>query len=202
MSKRMLIPLFLLGAAALPAAVEAQYTLPAPRPSLIVMEPYAGVYFDNAARRSIGFDNGGALAGLRLGVAASPRTRLLADVGYSSVPRIGRVEGPPNYHVYGSRNFLASGGIEWEAVPGDISGTLGLQAGAVWRTLQREQTVGTPEHPFHEHGYSTHGVIVPSVAVRAALTSRTDLKLSLHNYVSLQEPGSQSPALSLGLSFR
>lgn len=194
MSNRMLIPLLLLGGALLPQAAAAQYTLPEARQGRILMEPYAGAYFDNAGRSDISFDHGGALAGLRLGVAALRGVRLLADVGYASVRGAAVSSGEAGFVTRDTRNFLVSGGAEWEAVPGDISGTVGLQAGRVWRSLGEQE--GVPG------GYTAHSVLVPTVAMRAALTSRTDLRLALHNYMRLDDLASQSPALSLGFAFR
>jgi hypothetical protein len=194
MPYRTIIPLLLLGTALLPEAATAQYTLPQPRTGSVLMEPYAGAYFDNAGRSEISFDRGGPLAGLRVGVAALPGIRLLGDVGYAPVRRAAVGTGEAGSVARDTRNFLVSAGAEWEVVPGDISGTLGLQAGRVWRSLGEQE--GVPG------GYASHSVLVPAVAVRAALTSRTDLKLSLQSYARIDDLASQSPALSVGLAFR
>jgi hypothetical protein len=202
MPKRSLIPALLLAAALLPAQADAQYRLPQPSPQRFVMEPYAGAFFDNVARQSISFDHAGPLAGLRLGMAVAPSLRLLGDVAYSWVGDVEQHGAAGNHHVLGSRNFLTTAGVEWEAVPGDVGGVLGLQVGSLWRALEVERTVGVPVGAAPAEGYSAHAVLVPSVAMRIGMSARSDVKLTLQQYIRLDEPTSQSPALTVGFSFR
>ena len=95
-----------------------------------------------------------------------------------------------------ARNFLATAGLELEAVPGQVSGTFSLLGGVLWRSQELRSMSGE-----NRDGYVTEGLLVPGVALRTALTSRADLRLGVSDYIALGD-ARHNPALTLGISFR
>jgi hypothetical protein len=187
-----------LGVAALPGAAQAQSILPPPKgENRLFMEPYAGVLFDNGARSGLSFNHAGPLFGVRFGALAGDRVRLLGDVGYAKVNDVA----PSPLSVTGShidaQNFLATGGVEVEVVPGATSGTLSLQVGGLWRSLDERHGA-----PIANAGYRSQGVIAPGFGVRSSLNWRSELKLAFQDYIALDSPTRHTPVLALGISFR
>jgi len=187
-----------LGATALPGTARAQSILPPPRgENRLFMEPYAGILFDNGARSGLGFEHVGPLFGVRFGALAGDRVRLLGDVGFAKVNDVAPSLRSEPRHQIDAQNFLATGGVEVEVVPGATSGTLSLQAGGLWRSLDARHGA-----PIANAGYRSQGVIAPGFGVRSTLTWRSELKLAFQDYIALDSPARHTPVLALGISFR
>lgn len=192
-------------AALWPAALSAQYVSNARGPwfDRFTLEPYAGLYIDNTGSTAAGLDQSGWLGGVRLGMALADRVRLLGDLGYSRVDEVGRIGGGENSAVIGSENWLATGGLELDVVPGETAGSLGLQYGAAWRSESLREVMGSPSPVGVESGWTRSPVIVPSFSIRHRITPRADLRLGVQDYIFFDnDPLSHNFALTAGISLR
>jgi hypothetical protein len=138
--RRNALLLALLVAAAWPATASAQWVSTARGPvwDRFTLEPYAGRYYDNAGTRESGFNEAGWMGGLRLGLSLADRIRLVGDVGYAQVDDAERIGTSPNQTVFGSQNWLVTGGMEVDVIPGGTRASLSLLGGAAWRDLRQQ----------------------------------------------------------------
>lgn len=196
----------LLAAAALsPAALSAQYVSNARGPLVdrFTLEPYAGLYFDNVRGSGTSFDESGWLGGLRLGLVLADRARLVGDLGYSRVSDAGRVGSGENSAVIASENWLATGGLELDVVPGPTAASLGLQYGAAWRSESLREVLGSPSPVEVASGWARSPVLVPSFSIRHGITPRADLRLGVQDYIFFDnDPVTHNFALTAGISLR
>jgi hypothetical protein len=165
---------------------------------------YAGAYFD---RTYVGAIDGGPtpLGGLRVAYALSGRTRVLADVGFTDLDAVARVGNEDSYVVWGASQWLTSAGVEVDLLPGRTGISAGLEFGAITGDEEVEQVVGSHvrEDFYPDRGSSTSVVAVPAIAARHAFTRRAQLRLSLRDYIVIDNtPWKQNIALTLGLSLR
>lgn len=192
---------------AVPAATAAQHVSVEGRPwyDRFTLEPYAGAYFDNADPVGSGFGESGWLGGLRLGLALSDRVRLIGDAGYSRVDEATRVRDDGGSILYGSENWLLTGGVEADVVPGDTRGSLSIQAGNVWRELREQERVGSPWVIPLSAEFSPVHVLVPGFTIHQRVTPRGDLSLGARDYIFFpggDESVSHNFALTLGITLR
>jgi hypothetical protein len=195
----------LLLAIAWPATGSAQYVSSARGPiwDRFSLEPYAGRYYDNVETAGAGFHDSGWLGGLRLGLAATDRFRLLGDIGYAQVDGIATAGGPQDHTTFGSQTWLVTGGIELDVVPGDTRGALSLLGGAAWRELRGQATVGDGAPAGVPEVDSPVSVLVPGFAVIQRIAPRADLKLSLQDYIFIgADPVSHNWALTAAITLR
>ncbi len=167
-------------------------------------ELYAGVYFD---RTYVGaLDAGPApLGGLRASYALSARTRLLADVGFTDLDAVTRVGSEDSYVIWGAKEWLTTAGAEFDLLPGRTSVSAGLEFGAILGEEDVERVVGSNvrEDFYPDGGYSVSATAVPSIVVGRAVTRRAQLRLSIRDYIVVDNaPWTQNLALALGLSLR
>jgi len=167
------------------------------------LDPYAGGLKD---AYDIGADDDfGYLVGFRVGYQLGSRTRLLGNVAYSNTENVADPQGLQSYYIYDNVWVMTTGGGEFDVVPGRTSAALGLQAGAGWRKLDLESTVGTPVvNPLDDRNFTAYEVLLPSLTARHRLSTRAAVMVSLQDYIFnfLEGPAQHSPALTLGLSFR
>jgi hypothetical protein len=204
MTRRTLL-LSLLIAAAWPGAASAQYVSGAhgPLQDRFSMEPYVGRYYDNAGVTGSGFNEHGWLAGLRLGLAVADRMRLVGDVGFAQVDDVARVGTAQDYALFGSQNWLVTGGVELDVVPGDTRGTLSLQGGRAWRNLRQLETVGEPGIIPLPEAESPVTVLAPGFSIRQRVAPRADLKLAVQDYIFVgADPVRHNWALTAGITIR
>ena len=165
---------------------------------------YAGTYFDGTYVGAI--DRGPApLGGLRVAYALSGRTRLLAGVGFTDLDSVAQVGTEDSYIVWGASQWLTSAGLEVDLLPGRTGISAGLEFGALVGEEEVEQVVGSNvrEDFYPHHGYGTSVIAVPAIVARHAVTRRAHLRLSLRDYIVIDNtPWKQNIALTLGLSLR
>lgn len=173
-------------------------------PSPFTLEPYGGVFFDNAFSGDVGLDREGAVGGLRIGWRLGDRTRLVADLGYVEIDGAGHIGVTPDLFVYGVNQVQTTMGVDWTLLPGRTSALLGLQAGVVWRGEEIEGVVGDPLPQWDETGgWTPHLVATPSVALRRDLNRRLGVELRLSDQLMLADADvGHSPSLTLGISLR
>lgn len=167
-------------------------------------EPYAGGFEDPYDISPDG-DETGYMVGLRLGYRTGSRTRLSANVAYSSVDNVADPQGLPNYFVYDNTWVFTTVGGEFDVVPGRTSASLGLHGGVAWRRVDQDGEVGTPfGTPISDRGFSSGELIVPSVMLRHRLTNRATISAGLHDHIFdvFEGPARHGIGLSLGVSFR
>ncbi len=192
MNRSLLVALAILGAVVVrPAA--AQYVSVADQPwsARFSLEPYAGVFFDNAGNSDLGFGGSSFLGGARAGYLVNDVFRLLGDVGYANgeAATLARRGGGPA--SVGSDRWLLTGGAELDLVPGETSGSIGVQGGVAWRGLA------------DDGGFARSAVVVPGIAVRQRIAPRAEFKVGLQDYIFLDDsPTNHNFALTAGMSFR
>jgi hypothetical protein len=195
----------LLMAAALPSVASAQYVSHARGPvwDRFTLEPYVGRYYDNAGTAGTGFNDHGWMGGLRLGIAAADRFRLVGDVGYAQVDGVTRIGSAQDYTVYGSQNWLVTGGVELDVVPGETQGSLSLLGGMAWRDLRQQEVIGQPTAPGLAIDDSPFTVLVPGFSLRQRIAPRADFKLGIQDYIFVgADPVSHNWALTAGITIR
>ena len=190
--------------ALLPGAMAAQ-RLPDTQPTnRFSLGLYAGAYFDRTYVGAI--DRGPApLGGLRVAYALSGRSRLLADVGFTDLDAVAQVGTEDSYIVWGASQWLTSAGLEVDLLPGRTGISAGLEFGALVGEEEVEQVVGSNvrEDFYPNRGYDTSVIAVPAIVARHALTRRAQLRLSLRDYIVVDNaPWRQNIALTLGLALR
>lgn len=191
MRRPILLALLVLAAAALvPADAAAQYVSVRGEPwaDRITLEPYAGVYFDNRGRSGPGFDDTSVLAGVRLGLLATDRARLIGDIGYARARHSAAPAGGGT--AVRAERWLATAGAELDVVAaGDTRAALGVLGGAGWRR--------------GADGYDRSTVVAPGFSIRQRIAPRADLTLGVRDYIFLGDtPVNHDFALSAGLSIR
>ena len=108
-----------------------------------------------------------------------------------------------NYNIYDNNWIMTTGGAEYNIIPGPTSVTLAAQAGAAWRKISLDDTVGFPAPTDESGGYSSHFIIVPRISVRHSFTGRTALDVSVQDFILPDDSRVEhSPALTIGFSFR
>ena len=190
--------------ALLPGAMAAQ-RLPDTQPTnRFSLGLYAGAYFDRTYVGAI--DRGPApLGGLRVAYALSGRSRLLADVGFTDLDAVAQVGTEDSYIVWGASQWLTSAGLEVDLLPGRTGISAGLEFGALVGEEEVEQVVGSNvrEDFYPNRGYDTSVIAVPAIVARHAVTRRAQLRLSLRDYIVVDNtPWRQNIALTLGLALR
>jgi hypothetical protein len=163
--------------------------------------PYAGAWKD-ALDISQDDDNTGYLIGFRTGYDLGRRSRLVADVAYGETHDISNTTGLINYNVYNNQWIMTTGGIEYDIIPGPTSVTFAAQAGAGWRKIALDETVGFPPPEDQSSGFHADVMVVPRVSVRHAFSSRTALDVSVLDQILPDETVRHSPALTVGFLFR
>ncbi len=190
--------------ALLPRAVVAQSPPGAQPTNRFSVGFYAGAYFDRTYVGAIDRDPV-PLAGLRIAYDLSGRTRLLADIGFTDLDAVARVGNEDSYLVWGATQWLTSAGLETDLLPGRTGISAGLEFGAIVGEEEVEQIVGSHvrEDFYPDRGSSTSVVAVPAIVARHAITRRAHLRLSLRDYIVIDNtPWKQNIALTLGLSLR
>jgi hypothetical protein len=203
--RRNALVLGLLIAGMWPATASAQYVSTARGPvwDRFTLEPYAGRYFDNAGGSGSGFNQAGWLGGVRLGLSVADRIRLLGDVGYAQVDEAQQFGSSANYIVYGSQNWLVTGGVEVDVVPGDTRASLSLLGGAAWRDLQSQQQVGNVAGMLAPNSDNPVRVLVPGFSIRQNIAPRADFKLGVQDYIFVgADPVTHNWALTAGITIR
>jgi hypothetical protein len=203
--RRNALLLALLVAAAWPATASAQWVSTARGPvwDRFTLEPYAGRYYDNAGTRESGFNEAGWMGGLRLGLSLADRIRLVGDVGYAQVDDAERIGTSPNQTVFGSQNWLVTGGMEVDVIPGGTRASLSLLGGAAWRDLRQQRVLGTAPGLAPPAADNPLRVIVPGFSIRQDIAPRADLKLGVQDYIFIgQDPVSHNWALTAGITIR
>jgi hypothetical protein len=167
------------------------------------LDPYAGALKD---AYDIGApDDTGVLLGFRVSYGLTQRARLLGNFGYSNTENVANSEGLSSYYVYDNVWVMTTAGAEFDVVPGRTSASLGLQAGAGWRRVDLEGTVGAPAfQPSDTRTFTPYEVVLPSLTVRHRLTTRAAIMAALQDHIfdALGGPAQHSPALVMGVSFR
>ena len=200
-------------AALIPAAVDAQKKKQPTRiyisggdccySNRFSLDPYAGAMKD---AYDIGAeDDTGYLVGFRVTYGLGSRTRLLGNLGYSNTENVASPGAVSNYFVYDNVWVMTTAGAEFDVVPGRTSASLGLQAGAGWRKLDVEGSVGAPiGAPQDDRGFTAYELLLPSLTVKHRLTARAAIVAALQDHIFdiLEGPAQHSPALTLGVSFR
>jgi hypothetical protein len=203
--RRNALVLGLLIAGMWPATASAQYVSTARGPvwDRFTLEPYAGRYFDNAGTSGSGFAQAGWLGGVRLGLSVADRIRLLGDLGYAQVDEAQRFGTNVNYVVYGSQNWLMTGGVEVDVVPGDTRASLSLLGGAAWRELRQQEQIGNAHGFLPPDTDSRTRVLVPGFSIRQNIAPRADFKLGVQDYIFIgAEPVTHNWALTAGITIR
>ena len=193
-----------LAATLFPAGVTAQEVSTAVPTNRFSVGAYAGAYLDRTYVGAID-DRVAPLGGLRVGYALGSRMRLLADVGFTDLDGVARVGDADSYVVWGAKQWLTTGGVEIDLLPGRTGVSAGLELGAIFSEETIEREVGTSvREDFYPSGDSRGSALaVPSIALRHALTTHVDLKLSLRDYVVVDStPWTQNLALTLGVSLQ
>ncbi len=187
-----------------PADSAAQQTAESQAPNRFSIEAYVGAYLDRTYVGAID-DRAAPLGGLRVGYTLGRRTRLLADVGFTDLDRVARVGSEDSYVVWGAKQWLTTGGVEVDIVPGRTGVSTGLELGAIFSEENIEREVGSSiREDFYPGGEARwSAVAVPSVAIRHAITPHVEMKLSLRDYVVVDNnPWTQNLAVTVGLSLR
>jgi hypothetical protein len=164
--------------------------------------PYAGAWKD-AADISQDDENTGYMVGFRVGYDLGRRSRLVADVAYAESKDVANSAGLLNYNVYDNNWIMTTGGAEYDIIPGPTSVTFAGQAGAGWRRVVLDETVGFPAPVDESSGYTAHLVLVPRISVRHAFSARTALDIGVLDHIFPDDGGVEhSPALTIGFFFR
>ena len=164
--------------------------------------PYAGAFKD-AYDISADDENTGYIVGFRVGYDLGRRSRLVGDVAYAESDDVANSAGMINYNVYDNSWIMTTGGAEYDIIPGPTSVTLAAQAGAAWRKISLDETIGFPAPADESGGYSSHFIVVPRISVRHSFTSRTALDVSVQDFILPDDSRVEhSPALTIGFSFR
>lgn len=183
------------------------------------VEPFVGVYFDESAHfEELAQTNlaagrvrrPGLFTGFNLGYALSERARMIGSIGYAEVNDFGKFGSEPgSYYSYGQDSWLATGGAEYDVLPGKTRVSLGLAAGIAATVEDPEGVVGTPSERVTNNyavsvgSYGTPGaVVVPQISAARQLTPMLALTFGLRDYVVVSDDEwSNRPALTFGLSF-
>lgn len=196
--------LAVLAALLVPSTAVAQ-SLDAPAPGHFAVEPHVGLFFDTYDISADG-NRLGALGGFRLSYQWQERTRLTGHFSMAQGQDVALTPSTPDYFVYDNNWLMATGGGEFDLVPGRTRLSLGLQAGLAWRqvTVDRRQGNPPPELDLSDDGYSTLDVVKPGLYVRHPLGARMLLVLGIEDHIfDLSELSpDHSLGLSVGLSFR
>ena len=167
------------------------------------LEPYAGAFKD-------AFDasdaNTGYMLGLRVGYELGWRGRLQLNAAYSNVDNVAQGIPGPDYFLYDNNWIFTTVGGEFDVIPGRANASLGVQAGAAWRKVTLDETVGNPlpGTDQSDNGYSAYEVLAPGLTLRYRMTSRAAIALAFEDYIFdlFEGPVDHSPAVSLGFTFR
>lgn len=170
------------------------------------LEPYVGA-FNDSYDISPDDENTGLRLGARLGYELGSRSRLLGDVAYTRTGNVSNPNGLENYFVYDNVWALTTVGAEYDVVPGPVSASLGLRAGAGWRRNDLSGKIGEPApHTdwYSGGGFTPMDVVVPSLTVRLGSTRGAGVFVSLEDHIFdvLEGPADHSPSLSVGVSLR
>jgi opacity protein-like surface antigen len=191
-------------ALAVPAAASAQHVSHARGPvwDRFSLEPYVGRYYDNSGSGESGFHDHGWMGGLRVGLAVADRARLVGDFGYAQVDAVAR-SGTDQAAVFGSQNWLVTGGFELDLVPGDTRGTVSLLGGRVWRDLRQQGWAGEGPGPAAPPIDSPVTTIVPGFSIQQRFAPRADLRIGIQDYILVgADPVSHNWALTAGITLR
>jgi hypothetical protein len=163
--------------------------------------PYAGAWKD-ALDISQDDDNTGYLIGFRTGYDLGRRSRLVADIAYGETHDIANTSGLLNYNVYNNEWIMTTGGVEYDIIPGPTSVTFAAQAGAGWRKVALDETVGVPQPQDQSTGFEAQLLLAPRVTVRHSFSARTALDVSVLDQIFPDDTVRHSPALTVGFIFR
>lgn len=167
------------------------------------LEPYAGAFKDAF---DISDANTGYLLGLRVGYDVGSRGRLQLNAAYSEVDDVALGIPGPDYFLYDNNWIFTTLGGEFDVIPGRTSASLGVQAGAAWRKVTLDETIGNPVPGTDQSddGYTAYEVLAPGLTLRYRMTSRAAIALAFEDYIFdlFEGPVDHSPAVSLGFTFR
>jgi hypothetical protein len=164
--------------------------------------PYAGAWKD-ALDISEDDENTGYILGFRVGYDISHRGRLVGDIAYAESDDVANSAGALNYNVYDNSWIMTTGGAEYDIIPGPTSVTLAAQAGAGWRKVSLDETVGFPGPADDSGGYVAHLLLLPRISVRHSFSGRTAVEVSVMDHIFPDASRVEhSPALTFGFSFR
>ena len=168
-----------------------------------VLEPYAGAFkdaYDIGAQDDTGYQ-----LGVRIGYTTSSRSRLYGNVAYSKTEDVADSRGLADYYVYDNTWVFTTGGGEFDVVPGRTSAAVGLQAGAAWRRVDFDGTVGTPGNIVGaDDGFTAYEVAIPSLTLRHRISSRAAISASLQDHIFdfFEGTAKHSVGLALGVALR
>lgn len=202
------------------APAQAQQAPVEARSGGLSVEPFVGVYFDEY----VGVDfisspygrretKPGILTGVSLGYSLDERLRLTGNLGYAKVEEFGPFgSDAQNHFIYGSKSLFATGGAEYDLLPGRTRLSLGVEAGVVASAETDEGVVGAPSEGFRE-AYQDHfnnfengydqidPVVVPNLTLGYRLAPGVALDLGVRDYVFMNDSSlNQNPAVTFGIS--
>jgi hypothetical protein len=161
--------------------------------------PYVGAYKDAYDVADDGSDLG-YLLGFKAGWEASQRLNLHLNLAYAQADDVAS-RGPVGSPIYDNHWVLLTGGGDFALVPGPTSISLAVDAGVGWRRtpIDEPDDVDLPG----DEGWGSYPLLAPGLTLRHRFSGRTAFWMSLQDYIfDVIEDAENSPALTLGLSFR
>ena len=189
----------------LPAAASAQRKMSYNRGNSFSFSPFAGAFKD-AMDISADDENTGYMLGFRVGYDLSRRGRVVGEISYAQSDDVAFTQpGTLNFNVYDNNWIMTTGGLEYDIIPGPTSITLAAQAGAGWRSVSLDETIGFPTPTDESSGYVAQFIVLPRISARHQFSPRTALEISVMDHILTEGTSDRighSPALVAGFSFR